>query len=148
MAGQQQDDQKQEEGMTSRVGLIEIDWPKTVGYYGGIGIALAFELIEPPVAAFIAFIPLFKLLSHPRLPMPARVVGEVLEGAAQPVGGADEATIHLATANQKAGRKKQRQGHGQGQHNGSSIWAEARAMADRQRQRRQQSAQQPQQAAG
>ncbi|HKS68881.1 MAG TPA: hypothetical protein VJQ45_00570 [Ktedonobacterales bacterium] len=146
MAGQQQDDQKQEEGMTSRVGLIEIDWPKTVGYYGGIGLALAFELIEPPVAAFIAFIPLFKLLSHPRLPMTARVVGQVLEGAAQPVGGADEATIHLADSDQKARHKKPRQG----QRNGSSMWAEARAMADRQRQRRQQAAQQPQprQAAG
>lgn len=131
MADQQQDDQKQEQGMTSQVGILEIDWPKTIGYYGGIGLALAFELIDPPVAAFIAFIPLFKLLSHPKLPMPARVVGQMLEGAAQPVGGADEATIHLANDDQ------------QGQsHRGSSIWSEARAMADHQRQRRLQGAQQ------
>lgn len=150
MADQQQDDQQQGQGMTSRVGLVEINWPQTIGYYGGIGVALAFELIEPPVAVFIAAIPIFKMLSHPRMPMPARVAGQVLEGAAQPVGGADEATIHLANAHEKAGRKKQRQGQGHGQHNGSSMWAEARAMADRQRQRRQQSAQQPQpqQAAG
>ncbi len=140
MGDQQQDDQKQEQGMTSRVGIQEIDWPKTVGYYGGIGLALAFELIEPPVAAFIAFIPLFKLLGHPKLPMPARIAGQVLEGASQPVGGADEATIHLVDDNQGSKRKK-RQGQG------SSIWSEARAMADRQRQRRLQSGQQGQQQA-
>jgi hypothetical protein len=132
MAQQQQDDEQQEQqGMTSRVGLIEIDWPKTIGYYGGIGLALAFELIEPPVAIFIGAIPLFKFLSHPQLPMPARVVGQVLEGAAQPVGGADEATVHLASANEGRQQKK----HGIP---GGSIWTEARAMADRQRQRRQQ----------
>lgn len=138
MAGQQEDEEKQEQGMTSRVGILEIDWPKTVGYYGGIGLALAFELIEPPVAVFIAFIPLFKLLSHPKLPMPARIVGQVLEGASQPVGGADEATIHLADGNQQQSPQHRR---------GSSIWSEARAMADRQRQRRLQGVQQGQQQA-
>ena len=131
MADQQQDDQQQGQGLTSHVGLIEINWPQTVGYYGGIGVALAFELLDPPVAIFIAAIPLFKMLSHPKMPMPARLVGEVLEGAAQPVGGADEATVHLANSNQG-------QRHMQHRMPGSSIWAEARAMADRQRQRRQQ----------
>ncbi|HEX6797457.1 MAG TPA: hypothetical protein VF116_07060 [Ktedonobacterales bacterium] len=143
MASQQQDDQQQGQGMTSRVGLVEINWPQTFGYYGGIGVALALELIEPPVAMFIAAIPLFKMFSHPRMPMPARVVGQVLEGAAQPVGGADEATIHLAHADQKSGRTKQRR---HAPHSGGSIWTEARAMANRQRQRRQQAGRQQQQA--
>lgn len=133
MADQQQDEQKQEEGLTSRVGLIAIDWPKTIGYYGGIGLALAFEVLDPPVALFIAAIPLYKMLSHPKLPLPVRITGQVLEGAALPLGSADEATIHLANDDQGNKRKQGRQ-----QHNSSSIWAEARAMADRQRQRRQQ----------
>lgn len=143
MSDQQQDDQQQEQGLTSRVGLVEINWPQTIGYYGGIGVALAFELIEPPVAIFIAAIPIFKMLSHPKMPMPVRIAGQVLEGAAQPVGGADEATIHLAKANgQSREHKHQRQGQG------NSIWSEARALADRQRQRRQHSGQQqPQQQA-
>lgn len=139
MADEQQDEQQQEQGMTSRVGLIDIDWPKTIGYYGGIGVALALEVIDPPVAIFIAAIPLFKMLSHPKLPMPARIVGQILEGASQPVGGADEATVHLANANGKQGRKHQR--------GGSSIWSEAREMADRRRQRRLQGGQQGQQQA-
>lgn len=140
MAGQQEDEEKQEQGMTSRVGILEIDWPKTVGYYGGIGLALALEVIDPPVAVFIAAIPIFKMLSHPKLPMPLRITGQVLEGASQPVGGADEATVHLADGDQGTKGKKR---HAQG----GSIWSEARAMADRQRQRRLQGGQQGQQQA-
>lgn len=118
----QQGDQPEELGLTSRVGLVEINWPKTVGYYGGIGLAVAAELIEPPFALFIAAIPVFKMLSHPIMPKPARVAGQVLEGAAQPVGGSDEATIHLVNSDKQ--HKTQRR---------SSIWNEARALADRQR---------------
>ncbi len=109
--------------MTSRVGLLEINWPKTIGYYGGIGLALSAELIQPPFALFIAAIPVFKMLGHPRFAKPVRVVGEVLEGAAQPVGGSDEATIHFA----KSADTKQKQPRG------GSIWNEARALAERHR---------------
>jgi len=44
-----QDDQKQQErGLTSQVGPVEINWPLTVGYYGGIGLAVATEMVTPP----------------------------------------------------------------------------------------------------
>lgn len=118
----QQGDQPEEIGLTSRIGLVEINWPKTVGYYGGIGLAVAAELIEPPFALFIAAIPVFKMLSHPIMPTPARVAGQVLEGAAQPVGGSDEATIHLVDANKQHATRHR-----------NSILHEARALANRQR---------------
>ncbi len=55
---QEQDELEHEQGMISQIGPIEIDWPRTIGYYGGIGLATAFELIQPPLAIFIAAIPL------------------------------------------------------------------------------------------
>ena len=120
---QQQDDQPEEQGLSSRIGIVEINWPKTVGYYGGIGLALAAEIIEPPFALFIAAIPIFKMMSHPIMPDPVRIAGQMLEGAAQPVGGSDEASVHLIEGNRKS--KKQAPG--------AAIWREARAIADRQR---------------
>src|SRR5437660_1687998 len=93
---------EQKQGMISQIGPIEIDWPRTIGYYGGIGLATAFELIEPPLALFIAAIPLLKMLNHPRASRPTRFVGQLLDGAAKPVGGSSEATIQL-TQNNKPG---------------------------------------------
>src|SRR5947208_470341 len=61
----EEDVNEQQQGMVSRFGPIQIDWPRTIGYYGGIGLATAFELIEPPLALFIAAIPLLKMLNHP-----------------------------------------------------------------------------------
>lgn len=92
---QEQDIHEQNLGMTSRIGPIEIDWPRTIGYYGGIGLATALEIIEPPLALFIAAIPLLKMLNNPKASAPTRFVGQLLEGAAKPVGGSSEATIQL-----------------------------------------------------
>lgn len=94
---EEQDVHEQKLGMTSRIGPIEIDWPRTIGYYGGIGLATAFELIEPPLALFIAAIPLLKMLNRPGASRPTRFVGQLLDGAAKPVGGSAEATIQLTT---------------------------------------------------
>jgi hypothetical protein len=116
----EQEDQQEEQGLTSQVGPVEINWPQTIGYYGGIGLALAAELIEPPIALFIGAIPLFKMLSHPSLPRPVRFVSQVLEGTAKPVGGSDEATIHLTEQQPTPGRR-------------SSIWQEARHIAGEKR---------------
>ncbi|HEX8032642.1 MAG TPA: hypothetical protein VF510_02285 [Ktedonobacterales bacterium] len=130
MAGEnsttEQGEQQENVGLTSQVGIIEINWPKTIGYYGGIGIALAAEIIEPPVAVFIAAIPLFKMLSHPKAPKPVRVTGQVLAGVALPVGGDSEAAIHLSPSDASNEQHHPRQRH-------STIWSEARAIADRQR---------------
>jgi hypothetical protein len=97
MPEEEQDVNEQKHSLVSRIGPIEIDWPRTIGYYGGIGLATAFELIEPPLALFIAAIPLLKMLNHPGASAPTRFVGELLDGAAKPVGGSSEATIQLTT---------------------------------------------------
>jgi hypothetical protein len=92
---EEQDVNEQKLGMTSQIGPIEIDWPRTIGYYGGVSLAIAFELIEPPLAIFIAAIPLLKMLNHPGAFGVTRFVGQMLDGVAKPVGGSAEATIQL-----------------------------------------------------
>jgi hypothetical protein len=42
-------------------------------------------VIEPPLALFIAAVPLFKMLTNSALPFMVLVVGEILDGAAKPV---------------------------------------------------------------
>ena len=44
------------------IGPVEIDIPRTLGYYGGIGAAVAFGVLEPPIAVFIAALPVIKML--------------------------------------------------------------------------------------
>ena len=100
----QEDVNEQQRVMISRYGPIQIDWPRTIGYYGGVGLATAFGLIEPPLALFIAAIPLLKMLNHPGASAPTRFVGELLEGAAKPVGGSSEATIQLTRHESPVGR--------------------------------------------
>jgi hypothetical protein len=91
----EQDTNEQNLGMTSRLGSLEIDWPRTLGYYSGVGLALAFELVEPPLALFIAAIPVLKMLNHPGASRLMRFAGLLLEGAAKPVGGSSESTVQL-----------------------------------------------------
>lgn len=76
-------------------GPVQIDVPQAVGYYGGIGVGLALGILEPPLAGFIAAVPLIKILAG-RGSVPARIVGELLEGAAKPIGGDAEGTMRLA----------------------------------------------------
>src|SRR5438445_11081911 len=57
-------------GLVTRVGSVEIDWPRSIGYFGGICIAVASELIQPPIEILISAIPLLKLSTHPRRPSP------------------------------------------------------------------------------
>jgi hypothetical protein len=40
-------DAEEDEEFVSRLGPIAIDWPRTVGYYGAIGAAVAFDVIAP-----------------------------------------------------------------------------------------------------
>ena len=76
MAEQDQDQGEQDRGLVSRIGPVEIDWPRSIGYYGGIGLATAFGLIEPPLAIFIAAVPLFKMLNHPKASRPTRFAAQ------------------------------------------------------------------------
>jgi len=100
-------------GLITRVGSLEVDWPKSIGYFGGIGIAVACDLIAPPIAIFIAAIPLLKLVKHPGRPWPLRVVADALEGAAKPVGADAEAVVRLVPdvpAKRRLGTKARRAG--------------------------------------
>lgn len=78
-----------------RAGRVEVDVPRSVGYFGGLAAAVALGLLEPPLALFIAAVPAFKVLTNSALPRAVRVVGEVLEGAAKPVGSDAEGVIVL-----------------------------------------------------
>jgi hypothetical protein len=61
-------------------------------------------LIEPPLALFVAAVPVFKALTNTALPSPVRAVGEVLEGAAKPVGSDADGVIQLEDQRQSASR--------------------------------------------
>ena len=110
----------QDRGLVSRIGPVKIDWPRSLGYYGGIGIAVAAGVIDPPLAIFIAAIPFLKMLNRPKASQPVRFIGQVLDGAAKPVGGSSEATIELEASNAQGQRSPRR-----------SMWQEARQIADR-----------------
>ncbi|MBV9207485.1 MAG: hypothetical protein JO037_19275 [Actinobacteria bacterium] len=83
--------------LASRVGALEIDWPRSLGYFGGIAVAVGAGLIEPPLGLFIAAVPFLKMLDLPHLPNRARFVAQVFEGIAKPVGGDSEGTIRIVT---------------------------------------------------
>lgn len=78
-----------------RLGPVLIDVPRSIGYFSGVGAALALGLVDPPLAAFIAAVPFLTMLTHRSLPVPVRFVGEALEGAAKPVGGDDDGYVKL-----------------------------------------------------
>ncbi|MBV9469846.1 MAG: hypothetical protein JOZ57_11440 [Abitibacteriaceae bacterium] len=83
--------------MVGHIGPVEIDWAKTIGFYGGLSAAVAFELVAPPLAIFIGIYPLLKLLNRPKAPLPVRILSDLLEGAAKPVGGDAEGTIRVTS---------------------------------------------------
>src|SRR5436190_17111952 len=56
--------------VTSEVGPIEIDWPRSVGYFVGIGLAVALEVISPPIGLFLAAIPFVKMLNRAEVAIP------------------------------------------------------------------------------
>lgn len=111
----------EDRGLVSRIGPIKVDWPRSIGYYGGISLAVAAGAIEPPLALFIAAIPFLKMLNRPAASQPERFIGQVLDGAAKPVGGSSEATIELAATGEMASRQPMR----------PSIWQEAHQIAER-----------------
>lgn len=120
---QQQQQQPEDEGLTGQLGPVEVNWPKAAGYYGGIGLAAFYGLIEPPLAIFIAAVPLFKMLSQPGAPLSVRFVSQVLDGASKPVGGDGEAAVKLNDRG-GAGGLLGRFGSGIG-----SIWTDAQQVA-------------------
>ncbi|MGI8330514.1 hypothetical protein ACRYCC_11165 [Actinomadura scrupuli] len=95
-------------GLVIQVGSLDIDIPRSAGYYGGVALAVAVGLIDPPLGIFIAAVPVLKMLTSARFPIPVRFIGQLLEGSARPVGGDAEGTIRWQSpqpsqAHQKAG---------------------------------------------
>lgn len=90
-------DESTDPRIVSRVGPLELDWPRSIGYFGGVGLAVAAGLIEPPLGLFIAAVPFLKMLDLPKMPDLPRFVGQVLEGVAKPVGGDSQGTVRLIT---------------------------------------------------
>jgi hypothetical protein len=82
-------------GLVIHAGPLEVDVPRSLGYYGGIAVAVGVGLIEPPLALFIGAIPLVKMLMHGKAPQPVRFLGQMFDGAAKPVGGDAEGTIRV-----------------------------------------------------
>jgi hypothetical protein len=78
-----------------QVGTVEVDVPRSVGYFGGLAAAVGMGLLEPPLALFIAAVPAFKALTNSAMPRAVRIVAEVLEGAAKPVGSDADGVIQL-----------------------------------------------------
>lgn len=91
-------------GLTGRVGAFQVDWPRSAGYFGGVGLATALGLLDPPVALFIAAVPFIKMLNRADAATPLRYIGQFFEGMAQPVGGDAQGTITLAEATPAAAR--------------------------------------------
>lgn len=85
-------------GLLLRLGPVTVDLPRTLGYYGAIAIAVTAGVIEPPLGLFIAAVPLAKMLTTRLATTPVRFIGQVFEGASQPVGGDGQGTIRLDTA--------------------------------------------------
>lgn len=85
-------------GLVSRIGPLEIDWPRSFGYFGGIGLAVGIGIIDPPLGVFIAAIPFLKMLDLGGAPKPSRFLGQIVEGVAKPVGGDSQGTVRMVSS--------------------------------------------------
>src|SRR5579875_1604863 len=83
--------------LVSHIGALEVDWPRSFGFFGGIALAVGAGLIEPPIGLFIAAVPFIKMLDLPRLDDRVRFVAQILEGVAKPVGSDSQGTVRIVT---------------------------------------------------
>src|ERR1041385_3108635 len=90
------DDQQEDEPFVSKVGPLHVDWPRSLGYFGGIALAVAFDLIAPEIAIFVAAIPIVKLFKRKNASKVEKAIAAVIEGAAKPLGGDSESTVRPA----------------------------------------------------
>jgi len=96
MADDKQDEQKEDEPFVTRIGPLHVDWPRSIGYFGGIAAAVAFDLIAPELALFVALIPVVKLFKRKDATKVEKAIAAVIEGAAKPLGGDAESTVRPA----------------------------------------------------
>ena len=97
-----------ERALSGRVGPVRVHWPSTIGYYGGVGLALAAGMIEWPVAVFIGAVPVVKMLKDETTPTPFRYFVDMFQGAAKPVGGDGDSMMELDRSVRSVARKAQR----------------------------------------
>jgi hypothetical protein len=100
-------DQKEDEEFVTRIGPVNVDWPQSIGYFGGIGLAVALDLIAPPLAIFVAAVPFLKLLKRPNAPRVERWLGALLQGIAKPVGGDADSAVTLVACDEEKARKEE-----------------------------------------
>lgn len=93
----------EDQGLVGHVGPVQIDWPRTLGYFGGAAAAVAFGVVEAPLGLVIAAAPFARLLNNPRTPRQARFVGQVVEGAVMPIGGEDDGIIQISSGGGSGG---------------------------------------------
>ena len=96
---------RDQRGLTSKLGNVEIDWPRSLGFFGALGAAVALDLVPVPIAFFVGSVPFFKLLNQPDAPTPQRFFSHVMDGAAKPVGGDSEGTIRWSRSSASRGAK-------------------------------------------
>jgi len=94
--------------MNGRVGPVTVHWPTTIGYYGGVGLALAAGMIEWPIAVFIGAVPVIKMLKDDTTPVPFRFFVDMFQGAAKPVGGDGDSMMELDGTTRSVARSAQR----------------------------------------
>ncbi|GAC1637763.1 MAG: hypothetical protein NVS4B8_02890 [Herpetosiphon sp.] len=104
--------------LVKHIGRLEVDVPQAVGYYLGVGLAVACGLIEPPIGLFIAAVPLFKMLKQSSNSKSVRLVSDLLEGMSKPIGGDGEAAMRITPSTGPRAKH-------------IPIYGEARAIADR-----------------
>ncbi|MDQ6691902.1 MAG: hypothetical protein M3Z13_03955 [Candidatus Dormibacteraeota bacterium] len=97
-------------GLITQVGPVSVDVPRTAGYFGGIGLAVAVGMIEWPLAVFLGAIPLIKMAQRSNLPGTVRFVAQVFEGASKPVGGDSAGTINLPDTGRTGGETRRASG--------------------------------------
>ena len=90
------DQQQQDQPFVTKIGPLHVDWPRSLGYFGGIALAVAFDLVAPELALFVAAIPIVKLLKRKNATKLEKAVAAVIEGAAKPLGGDAESTVRPA----------------------------------------------------
>src|SRR5205823_12744624 len=56
----EEDMAEQDRRVTRHIGPLDIGWPGSIGYYGGIGLAVAAGMFGVPVGLSVAAIPFFK----------------------------------------------------------------------------------------
>lgn len=101
--------QRDRRGVTGDVGKndeIMVDWPRSIGFFGALGVAAALELVPIPIALFVGAVPFLKLLDDPSSSTPRRFFTHLVDGAAKPVGGDTEGTVRWARGAARARRPR------------------------------------------